>query len=189
MVPSCTSDLALLLKRLQQVALPSQTMSVSLYVVYFPLLSCAGQGVYEAEGIDWAHVAFDDNQVAGIAWLAVGLTADSPDVCLCMFGWPGLIPVCTPIVVFLYHGACSCLRSHCLQGSQVACWIDQGCCTTSTFFVMPLPQECVDLIEARPPAGVGVLSLLDEECMVRFLCTSRSSAGVNWCVAAAAAAF
>lgn len=28
-------------------------------------------------------------------------------------------------------------------------------------------QECVDLIEARPPAGVGILSLLDEECMVR----------------------
>lgn len=26
-------------------------------------------------------------------------------------------------------------------------------------------QECVDLIEARPPAGVGILSLLDEECM------------------------
>lgn len=28
-------------------------------------------------------------------------------------------------------------------------------------------QECVDLIEARPPAGVGILSLLDEECLVR----------------------
>ncbi|PRW61206.1 myosin-1-like isoform X1 [Chlorella sorokiniana] len=27
-------------------------------------------------------------------------------------------------------------------------------------------QECVDLIEARPPAGVGILSLLDEECMM-----------------------
>lgn len=26
-------------------------------------------------------------------------------------------------------------------------------------------QECVDMIEARPPAGVGLLSLLDEECM------------------------
>jgi len=26
-------------------------------------------------------------------------------------------------------------------------------------------QECVDLIEARPPVGVGLLSLLDEECM------------------------
>jgi hypothetical protein len=27
-------------------------------------------------------------------------------------------------------------------------------------------QDCVDLIEARPPAGVGILSMLDEECMV-----------------------
>lgn len=26
-------------------------------------------------------------------------------------------------------------------------------------------QECVDLIEARPPKSVGILSLLDEECM------------------------
>lgn len=26
-------------------------------------------------------------------------------------------------------------------------------------------QDCVDLLEARPPAGVGVLSLLDEECL------------------------
>ena len=26
-------------------------------------------------------------------------------------------------------------------------------------------QECVDLIEARPPKCVGILSLLDEECM------------------------
>lgn len=31
-------------------------------------------------------------------------------------------------------------------------------------------QECVDLIEARPPAGVGILSLLDEECMVSEDC-------------------
>ena len=26
-------------------------------------------------------------------------------------------------------------------------------------------QECVDLIESRPPKGVGILSLLDEECI------------------------
>ncbi len=26
-------------------------------------------------------------------------------------------------------------------------------------------QECLDLIEARPPKSVGILSLLDEECM------------------------
>ena len=26
-------------------------------------------------------------------------------------------------------------------------------------------QECVDLIEARPPKSVGILSLLDEECL------------------------
>ena len=26
-------------------------------------------------------------------------------------------------------------------------------------------QACVDLIESRPPKGVGVLSLLDEECI------------------------
>ena len=26
-------------------------------------------------------------------------------------------------------------------------------------------QECVDLLEARPPRGTGVLSLLDEECL------------------------
>ena len=28
-----------------------------------------------------------------------------------------------------------------------------------------LLQDCVDLIEARPPQGVGILSLLDEECI------------------------
>ncbi len=26
-------------------------------------------------------------------------------------------------------------------------------------------QECVDLLEARPPRGTGILSLLDEECL------------------------
>lgn len=26
-------------------------------------------------------------------------------------------------------------------------------------------QLCVDLIEARPPKGIGILSLLDEECI------------------------
>ena len=26
-------------------------------------------------------------------------------------------------------------------------------------------QDCVDLLEARPPRGVGILSLLDEECL------------------------
>ena len=26
-------------------------------------------------------------------------------------------------------------------------------------------QLCVDLIEARPPRGIGILSLLDEECI------------------------
>ncbi len=26
-------------------------------------------------------------------------------------------------------------------------------------------QECVDLLEARPPKGTGILSLLDEECL------------------------
>ena len=26
-------------------------------------------------------------------------------------------------------------------------------------------QLCVDLIESRPPRGVGILSLLDEECI------------------------
>lgn len=45
------------------------------------------QETYEAEGIDWAHVDFEDNQV------------------------------------------------------------------------------CVDLLEARPPKGTGILSLLDEECL------------------------
>lgn len=45
------------------------------------------QETYEAEGIDWAHVDFEDNQV------------------------------------------------------------------------------CVDLLEARPPRGTGILSLLDEECL------------------------
>lgn len=37
-------------------------------------------------------------------------------------------------------------------------------------------QECVDLIEARPPAGVGVLSLLDEECMFPKGCDSSFAA-------------
>ena len=45
------------------------------------------QETYEAEGIDWAHVDFEDNQI------------------------------------------------------------------------------CVDLLEARPPKGTGILSLLDEECL------------------------
>ena len=31
-------------------------------------------------------------------------------------------------------------------------------------------QECVDLIEARPPKSVGILSLLDEECMFPKVC-------------------
>lgn len=26
-------------------------------------------------------------------------------------------------------------------------------------------QVCVDLLEARPPKGTGILSLLDEECL------------------------
>jgi myosin V len=26
-------------------------------------------------------------------------------------------------------------------------------------------QLCVDLIESRPPKGIGILSLLDEECI------------------------
>ncbi len=37
-------------------------------------------------------------------------------------------------------------------------------------------QECLDLIEARPPKSVGILSLLDEECMfpkVMPPCTSK----------------
>ena len=29
------------------------------------------------------------------------------------------------------------------------------------------PQDCVDLFELRPPADIGIMSLLDEECMVR----------------------
>jgi hypothetical protein len=40
---------------------------------------------------------------------------------------------------------------------------------TALFMCM---QDCVDLIEVRPPAGVGILSLLDEECLfpkVHFL--------------------
>ena len=85
------------------------------------------QETYEAEGIDWAHVDFEDNQV------------------------------------------------------------------------------CVDLLEARPPKGTGILSLLDEECLfprVRIqrliidrnpcdlsrafsgasLCKERSSATMmSWC--------
>ena len=31
-------------------------------------------------------------------------------------------------------------------------------------------QQCVDLIEARPPKSVGILSLLDEECMFPKVC-------------------
>ena len=37
-------------------------------------------------------------------------------------------------------------------------------------------QECVDLIECRPPAGVGLLSLLDEECMFPKGCDSSFAA-------------
>ena len=33
-------------------------------------------------------------------------------------------------------------------------------------------QECLDLIEARPPKSVGILSLLDEECMFPKVNTS-----------------
>lgn len=36
-------------------------------------------------------------------------------------------------------------------------------------------QECVDLIEARPPKSVGVLSLLDEECMFPKVHTPQPS--------------
>ena len=32
-------------------------------------------------------------------------------------------------------------------------------------------QECVDLIEARPPKNVGVLSLLDEQCVFPKVCS------------------
>lgn len=38
-------------------------------------------------------------------------------------------------------------------------------------------QACVDLIEARPPKSVGILSLLDEECMfpkVRFKLAAKT---------------
>ena len=38
-------------------------------------------------------------------------------------------------------------------------------------------QLCVDLIEARPPKSVGVLSLLDEECMFPKVCT-RAAVGM-----------
>ena len=36
-------------------------------------------------------------------------------------------------------------------------------------------QECVDLIEARPPKSVGILSLLDEECMFPKVLAASSS--------------
>ncbi len=36
-------------------------------------------------------------------------------------------------------------------------------------------QECVDLIESRPPRGVGILSLLDEECIYPKARTLRSA--------------
>ena len=55
------------------------------------------QETYEAEGIDWAHVDFEDNQI------------------------------------------------------------------------------CVDLLEARPPRGTGILSLLDEECLFPRVRTLFSS--------------
>ena len=65
------------------------------------------QETYEAEGIDWAHVDFEDNQV------------------------------------------------------------------------------CVDLLEARPPKGTGILSLLDEECLfprVRMpgLMIDRNLCDLSW---------
>ena len=31
-------------------------------------------------------------------------------------------------------------------------------------------QDCVDLLEARPPRGTGILSLLDEECLFPKVC-------------------
>jgi len=37
-------------------------------------------------------------------------------------------------------------------------------------------QECVDLIEARPPAGTGLLSLLDEECLFPKGCDASFAA-------------
>ena len=43
-------------------------------------------------------------------------------------------------------------------------------------------QECVDMIEARPPSGVGLLSLLDEECMfpkVRKINIGRKNMGIS----------
>lgn len=39
-------------------------------------------------------------------------------------------------------------------------------------------QECVDLIEARPPKSVGILSLLDEECMFPKVCILHSLSSI-----------
>lgn len=52
-------------------------------------------------------------------------------------------------------------------------------------------QLCVDLIEARPPKGIGILSLLDEECIypkVGLPCCRQSShlCLVKWCICACA---
>lgn len=46
---------------------------------------------------------------------------------------------------------------------EQAVYRDEGIDWTDVEFVDN--QDCVDLLEARPPAGVGVLSLLDEECL------------------------
>lgn len=40
-------------------------------------------------------------------------------------------------------------------------------------------QDCVDLLEARPPRGTGILSLLDEECLFPKVCLTPSSTNFN----------
>ncbi len=45
-------------------------------------------------------------------------------------------------------------------------------------------QACVDLLDARPPRGVGLLSLLDEECLFPkarqvFCCKGLSQSTVS----------
>ena len=40
-------------------------------------------------------------------------------------------------------------------------------------------QECVDLIESRPPKGVGILSLLDEECIYPKVQLSRGDMSLH----------
>jgi myosin-5 len=57
---------------------------------------------------------------------------------------------------------CSLLRRHLFKLEQEV-YASEGIDWTHVDFEDN--QLCVDLIESRPPKGVGILSLLDEECI------------------------